>query len=83
MDQYSYYYYGSTSYTSFDGEGQLTSALNYVTGEETKKVYLSTGHGEQELAETITELMNKMDMSCRKLIYLCQHLYRMIVIFLL
>ena len=43
MDQYSYYYYGSTSYTSFDGEGQLTSALNYVTGEETKKVYLSTG----------------------------------------
>lgn len=59
MDQYSYYYYGSTSYTSFDGEGQLTSALNYVTGEETKKVYLSTGHGEQELAETITELMNK------------------------
>lgn len=59
MDEYSYYYYGSTSYTSFDGEGQLTSALNYVTGEETKKVYVSTGHGEQELSETITELMNK------------------------
>lgn len=59
MDEYSYYYYGSTSYTSFDGEGQLTSALNYVTGEETKKVYVSTGHGEQELSETITEMMNK------------------------
>ena len=59
MDQYSYYYYGSTSYTSFDGEATAHKCTELRTGEETKKVYLSTGHGEQELAETITELMNK------------------------
>ena len=36
-------------------------AIEYVDKRrrQRKKVYLSTGHGEQELAETITELMNK------------------------
>ena len=29
LDEYSYYYYGTESYTEFDGEGQLTGAVNY------------------------------------------------------
>ena len=59
MDSYSYYYYGTTSYTEFDGEGQLTSAVNYVTNETEKTICQSTGHGEGSLSETITDLMDK------------------------
>lgn len=59
MDEYSYYYYGSTSYTEFDGEGQLTSAVNYVTNEVGKTIYQTTGHGEGSLSSTVTDLMDK------------------------
>ena len=59
MDQYSYYYYGATSYTEFDGEGQLTGAVNYVTNETDHTIYQTTGHGEATLSTTITDLMEK------------------------
>ena len=58
-DMYSYYYYGSESYTEFDGEGQLTSAVNYVTNDVEKTIYQTTGHGEGTLSDTITDLMDK------------------------
>lgn len=41
-DMYSYYYTGTASESEFDGEGQLTSAVNYVTNDETKKIYTAT-----------------------------------------
>lgn len=59
MDEYSYYYYGSTSYTEFDGEGQITSAVNYVTNDVGKTIYQTTGHGESSLSSTVTDLMDK------------------------
>lgn len=59
MDEYSYYYYGTTSYTEFDGEGQLTSAINYVANDVEKTIYQTTGHGESQLSATITDLMEK------------------------
>lgn len=59
MDEYSYYYYGTESYTEFDGEGQLTSAVNYVTNDIDRMIYQTTGHGEGELSTTITDLMEK------------------------
>lgn len=59
MDSYSYYYYGTTDYTEFDGDGQLTSAVNYVTSDVEKTIYQTTGHGEQTLSDTITDLMAK------------------------
>ncbi|MCH5253702.1 MAG: Gldg family protein [Lachnospiraceae bacterium] len=46
---YAYYQEtGETSYrvTGFDGEGQITSALAYVTTEDMPKIYMITGHGE-------------------------------------
>ena len=58
-DMYSYYYTGTASESEFDGEGQLTSAVNYVTNDETKKIYTATGHGESSLSGTITDLMEK------------------------
>ncbi len=58
-DEYSYYYYGTESYTEFDGEGQLTSAVNYVTNDVDQTIYQTTGHGESSLSGTITDLMEK------------------------
>ena len=59
MDQYSYYYFGTTSHTDFDGEGQLTGAVNYVTNDTDHTIYQTTGHGESSLSTTITDLMEK------------------------
>lgn len=59
LDEYSYYYYGSTSYTEFDGEGQLTSAVNYVTSDVDKTIYVTSGHGESSLSDTVTDLIGK------------------------
>lgn len=66
-DMYSYYYYGSESYTEFDGEGQLTSAVNYVTNDVEKTIYQTTGHGEGTLSDTITDLMDKNNYSLTEL----------------
>ena len=41
-DTSSYYYTGSVSESEFDGEGQLTSAVNYVTSDVNKKIYRTT-----------------------------------------
>lgn len=59
MDMSSYYYSGSTSYSEFDGDGQLTSAVNYVTSDVQKTIYEVSGHGEADLSSTITDLMSK------------------------
>ena len=59
MDEYSYYYYGTASYTEFDGEGQLTSAVNYVSNDVERTIYQTTGHGEGTLSATVTDLMEK------------------------
>ncbi len=59
VDYSSYYYTGSISENEFDGEGQLTSAVNYVTSEAEKQIYRTAGHGESMLPANITELMDK------------------------
>ncbi len=59
VDYSSYYYTGSISESEFDGEGQLTSAVNYVTSEAEKQIYRTAGHGESMLPANITELMDK------------------------
>lgn len=37
--------------TSFDGEGAITSAIDYVTSDDLPKLYLLEGHGEAEQIE--------------------------------
>lgn len=59
VDYSSYYYTGSISESEFDGEGQLTSAVNYVTSDAEKQIYRTAGHGEAMLPTSITELMDK------------------------
>ena len=54
----SYYDYGSQA-TGFDGEGLITSAINYVVSDELPKMYITEGHGEQELSEALTKSLTK------------------------
>ena len=45
--------------TSFDGEGAITSAIDYVVNEEQPQLYLLEGHGEAELPEEFDEQLTK------------------------
>lgn len=66
-DSYSYYTTGSASESEFDGEGQFTSAINYVTSEETEKLYYTTGHGEASFSDSVTKLFDKNSMSTEEI----------------
>ena len=45
--------------TSFDGEGAITSAIDYVVTEDLPQLYLLEGHGEQELPATFRDQVEK------------------------
>ena len=45
--------------TSFDGEGAITSAIDYVVNEEFPQLYVLEGHGEAELPATFSEQLEK------------------------
>lgn len=47
---------------SFDGEGAITSAIDYVVNEDQPKIYLLEGHGEAELPEDFREQLEKENM---------------------
>ena len=66
-DEYSYYTTGSSSATEFDGEGQFTSAVNYVTSDSQKKIYYTTGHGEATFSSSVTDLLEKNNMTQEEL----------------
>lgn len=44
---------------SFDGEGAITSAIDYVVNEDQPKVYVLEGHGEAELPAAFSEQIEK------------------------
>ena len=66
-DYYSYYTTGSASESSFDGEGQLTSAINYVTSEETSKIYRTSGHGEATFSSSVSDLLTKNNLETEEI----------------
>lgn len=47
--------------TGLDVEGQVTSALSYVTEKNFPKMYIVTGHGEAELGEKIKASIKKLN----------------------
>ncbi|HIT89719.1 MAG TPA: GldG family protein [Candidatus Merdenecus merdavium] len=49
----------SSKTTGFDGEGQLTSAISYVTSEDLPVIYQLTGHEEMDLPETLKASIEK------------------------
>lgn len=44
---------------SFDGEGAVTSAIDYVVTEELPQLYILEGHGEAELSSVFSEQIEK------------------------
>ena len=55
---FDYNTYSSTT-TGYDGEGQITSALDYVTSDDMPRLYLTEGHDEYTLSSTFTSALEK------------------------
>ena len=51
--------YSYTYTTSFDGEGAITSAIDYVVTEDLPQLYVLEGHGEEELPSTFKDQVEK------------------------
>lgn len=49
----------TSSTTGFDGEGQITSALDYVLSDDMPKLYVLDGHGEYGLDTSFTTAIEK------------------------
>lgn len=60
---YSYDNFFSPSEDSFDAEGQLTAAVNYVTSQAGHTVYTVTGHGETELSSSLQEAIQRSNLN--------------------
>lgn len=61
--------YTTYSYTTsgFDGEGQITSAISYVTSDNLPVLYTLDGHGEKSLDSTLQENIEKANMEIKSL----------------
>ncbi len=60
--------YTTYSYNySFDGEGALTSAISYVTSEDTPKIYYLEGHGEAEIPSEFSKQIKKQNIETESL----------------
>lgn len=60
-------YYGYSSESEFDAEGQLTSAVAAVTSDNDKKIYMLRGHGESAISQELGELLTKNSMTTSNL----------------
>lgn len=61
-DWYAYLYQGGASESAFDADGQLTSAVNYVTRDYDVVVYTVSNHNEAEIPESATASLNKANL---------------------
>lgn len=67
----SYSYYGD-SQQYLDVEGRVTSAVQYVLSSDVKKIYTVSGHGEQEVSESLQLSLEKMNMDMENLALLTE-----------
>ncbi len=67
VSDYSSYYTTGNASTTFDGEGQVTSAIQYVTSAKLPKLYVITGHGEQTLSQTLSSMIGKQNIETDEL----------------
>ena len=63
FDSYSYTYVTS----GFDGEGAITSAIDYVVTEDLPQLYVLEGHGEAALPTTFTDSVDKANIEVNSL----------------
>lgn len=61
--------YNTYSYqtTGFDGEGQITSAIGYVTSENLPVLYTLEGHGEKSLSADLKDSIEKANIDVQEL----------------
>lgn len=61
--------YSSYSYqtTGYDGEGQLTSAIAYVTSDDLPKMYILQGHNEQAVTSSLSTRISKENITTETL----------------
>ncbi len=69
---YGYEYLSSYEYqiTGYDGEGQIVSALQYVTTDAMPKLYAVGGHDELELEGQFRQAVQKKNIDCEPLLLL-------------
>ncbi|MCD8148370.1 MAG: GldG family protein [Clostridiales bacterium] len=65
-DYSDYYTTGSVS-SSFDGESEITTAIDYVVSEDLPVIYLLTGHGESDLSESLSDSIEKANIETEEL----------------
>ena len=58
--------YQSTT-TGFDGEGQITSAINYVTSDSMPVMYTLEGHDEATMSDTLKDTIQKANIDIQSL----------------
>lgn len=67
---YSYgddYFYTGSADVSFDGEGALTGAIDYVVSEDLPKMYMLTGHGEKTMSTSFQSAVEKQNIEMESL----------------
>jgi ABC-2 type transport system permease protein len=67
VTDYSSYYTTGTATQDFDGENQITSAIDYVTSDNLPVVYNVTGHGEVELPTNVLSSIALANLECTDL----------------
>ena len=61
-DMYYYYYYGQEpTPTGFDGESQITAAVDFCNKDVLPKMYALTGHGEVTVADSFKDSISKQN----------------------
>ena len=63
---------GQSVNSSFDGEGAITSAIDYVTNEDQPVLYRLEGHGEVDLPTGLSDQLEKSNMTVKPLTLLNQ-----------
>ncbi len=61
-DMSSYYQNTASQNVSFDGEGAITSAIDYVVNEDQPRLYILEGHGEAELPSDVASQIERENM---------------------
>lgn len=57
----------SSKTTGYDAEGQLTSAIQYITSDDLQTVYEIIGHGEETISGNFQEAIEKMNLNLQSL----------------
>ncbi len=66
-DYSEYFTTGTINATSFDMEGQVTTAVKYVSSDESYNAYFTSGHDEGEFSQTGLKMLNKLCLNIKQL----------------